>query len=100
MSGLERNGISSAAVPERKTSVIWNPDSCTPAPVRKISNVLHGYDNLSFDSPRSRKISTTSSHEEVGPVRKKSSLHNSNYVTDTLNNGKFQVIFQAITKNP
>lgn len=85
MAGLENHSASST-VPVRRTSVIWDPDSNIQSPVRKISvkNSLHGFDNPTFDSPRSRKISTTSSHEEVGPVRKKSCLHNANYVTEAI----------------
>lgn len=36
-----------------------------------------GYDNHGFDAPRNRKISAISDHAEIGPVRKKSILHNS-----------------------
>ncbi|KAJ8915608.1 hypothetical protein NQ315_003392 [Exocentrus adspersus] len=40
-----------------------------------VSEGLHGYENLIFDSAKSRKISTASNHIEKGPVRKKSVLH-------------------------
>ncbi|KRT86794.1 Na/H antiporter [Oryctes borbonicus] len=76
----------STVIPTKRSSVIWEPDANVQIPVRKISlkNPLHGFDNPTFDSPRSRKISTASSHEEVGPVRKKSCLHNPNFVTDAI----------------
>ncbi|XP_018579862.1 sodium/hydrogen exchanger 9B2 [Anoplophora glabripennis] len=36
---------------------------------------LHGHDNLIFDTSKTRKVSTASTHIEVGPVRKKSVMH-------------------------
>ncbi|GJQ86479.1 hypothetical protein Trydic_g10384 [Trypoxylus dichotomus] len=86
MAALDNNCTSSTVVPVRKTSVIWEPDANVQVPVRKISlkNALQGFDNPTFESPRSRKTSAASSHEEVGPVRKKSCLQNSNYVTDAI----------------
>ncbi|XP_015835932.1 sodium/hydrogen exchanger 9B2 isoform X2 [Tribolium castaneum] len=49
---------------------------------RKVSIIegLHGHDNLAFESPRSRKVSANSEHAEIGPVRKKSILHNAHPV--------------------
>lgn len=48
-----------------------------PDAVRKISAISdHGHENPAFESPRSRKVSATSDHAEIGPVRKKSILHN------------------------
>lgn len=41
-----------------------------------IADGPHGHDNPAFDSPRSRKVSAASEHAEMGPVRKKSILHN------------------------
>ncbi|KAJ8958964.1 hypothetical protein NQ318_019735, partial [Aromia moschata] len=49
--------------PSRKVSLVETP------------NGLHGHDNPAFESPRSRKVSGTSDHTEMGPVRKKSILH-------------------------
>lgn len=50
-------------------------------PSRKVSIItdLNAYDNPSFEQPRSRKVSSNSEHAEVGPVRKKSILHNSQF---------------------
>ncbi|XP_019875363.2 sodium/hydrogen exchanger 9B2 isoform X2 [Aethina tumida] len=52
---------------------------------RKVSIVesVHGHDNPAFESPRSRKVSSTSDHAEMGPVRKKSILHNANVNHDS-----------------
>lgn len=84
--GHEGNGVLPNAPPIRKTSVIWDPDATVVQPIRKTSvKNLQGYDNPSYESTRSRKLSSTSSHSEVGPVRKKSILHNSTYVVDTIN---------------
>ncbi|KAF5286799.1 hypothetical protein FQR65_LT02217 [Abscondita terminalis] len=50
--------------------------------IRKVSSDC-GHDNPAYESPRSRKVSTTSDHAEIGPVRKKSILHNSqNYSSE------------------
>lgn len=55
-----------------KPSTLENPQS------RKSSSVTsHGHENLGFEhAPLRRKISTVSDHAKVGPVRKKSALHN------------------------
>lgn len=88
MAGLDKYNISPTAV--TPTEVIWNADGKKEPPSRKTSTKsnLYGLDNPTFESPRCRKISSTSTHEEIGPVRKKSCLHNANYVTDTISNGK------------
>nr|XP_022919164.1 sodium/hydrogen exchanger 9B2-like isoform X2 [Onthophagus taurus] len=80
MAGLDINPVSESTTPTRKLSVAWDGNSNSPS--RKVSRT--GVDNLGFEHPRSRKVSATSNHEEIGPVRKKSILHNSNYVVDTL----------------
>ncbi|KAF5289025.1 hypothetical protein FQA39_LY03904 [Lamprigera yunnana] len=51
---------------------------------RKASSLSDcGHDNPVFESPRSRKVSSTSDHAEIGPVRKKSILHiTQNYNVD------------------
>lgn len=48
---------------------------------------IHGYDNLIFDTSKSRKISTASTHIEVGPVRKKSVLHKDLENAEAIANG-------------
>lgn len=68
------------------------PSSVSPS--RKVSiNVVHetpqsqhGYDNPAFEQSRSRKVSQTSEHAEIGPVRKKSILHNSHNAYSSDNN--------------
>lgn len=54
----------------RKVSIITHND--------QMNNGRHdgGHDNMAFESPRSRKVSSNSEHAEIGPVRKKSILHN------------------------
>lgn len=57
----------------------------TPATERRKVSIVtepshHAYDNPSFESPRSRKVSGTSEYVEIGPVRKKSILHNAHAV--------------------
>lgn len=56
---------------------------------RKISSISdHGHDNPTFESPRSRKVSSTSDHAGIGPVRKKSILHNAQtYALESPNSG-------------
>lgn len=51
-----------------------NPDHSS----RKVSIVSgqNGYDNHAFETARNRKISAASEHADMGPVRKKSILHN------------------------
>lgn len=57
--------------------VSTQPGGGHDGPHRRVSIVEgHGHDNPAFDSPRSRKVSAASEHAEIGPVRKKSILHN------------------------
>ncbi|XP_059616987.1 sodium/hydrogen exchanger 9B2 isoform X2 [Phlebotomus argentipes] len=56
---------------------------------RKVSIVTdpverHGFDNLAFEQNPKRKISQTSDHSEIGPVHRKSILHNTNVDNDSL----------------
>lgn len=51
------------------------------------SRIHHAHDNPVFESP-SRKISTSSEHAEIGPVRKKSILHKHSDLDMTSNSGK------------
>lgn len=54
------------------------PPSADGPNSRRVSivNGQNGYDNIAFETARNRKISAASEHVEVGPVRKKSILHN------------------------
>ncbi|GAB0098544.1 sodium/hydrogen exchanger 9B2 [Sergentomyia squamirostris] len=50
---------------------------------RKVSIIIdhdksHGFDNMAFEQNPKRKISQTSDHSEIGPVHRKSILHNTN----------------------
>ncbi|CAG9859258.1 unnamed protein product [Phyllotreta striolata] len=56
----------------------YNPDA-------KVTH--HAHDNPVFESP-SRKISATSDHADIGPVRKKSILHNRSSEHDGSNSGR------------
>lgn len=57
------------------------PVPVTSEPKRRVSiasdPVAVGHDNLAFEPNPRRKISQASDHSEVGPVRRKSILHNS-----------------------
>lgn len=65
-------------------------------PRRKISSISdHGHDNPAFDSPRSRKVSATSDHAGIGPVRKKSILHNAQASEANHHDGKYH-FFQLL----
>lgn len=69
------------------TTTTTQPSSVSPS--RKVSiNVnesYHGHDNPAFES-RSRKVSAASDHAEIGPVRKKSILHNAQAYTNYIEN--------------
>ncbi|KAG5868114.1 hypothetical protein JTB14_002906 [Gonioctena quinquepunctata] len=56
---------------------------------RKVSIVdgPHGHENPCFEPP-SRKISSTSDHAEIGPVRKKSILHKTTDIESNSSHGK------------
>lgn len=81
-------GLSQASSTGDGTAITQQPPISTSpvatTPVRKVSIVERadspsgGYDNPAFESPRSRKVSSNSEHTEMGPVRKKSILHNAN----------------------
>ncbi|KAJ3654391.1 hypothetical protein Zmor_013581 [Zophobas morio] len=60
-----------------------------PQNSRRVSIVesIHGHDNYGFESPRSRKVSANSDHAEIGPVRKKSILHNAHPVENVTLSG-------------
>ncbi|XP_044268567.1 sodium/hydrogen exchanger 9B2 isoform X2 [Tribolium madens] len=62
-----------------------------PLQSRRVSIIesLHGHDNLGFESPRSRKVSGNSEHAEIGPVRKKSILHNAHPVENLSLSGHY-----------
>ncbi|XP_055714049.1 sodium/hydrogen exchanger 9B2 isoform X2 [Phlebotomus papatasi] len=47
--------------------------------------VRHGFDNLGFEQNPKRKISQTSDHSEIGPVHRKSILHNTTTDNESLN---------------
>lgn len=49
---------------------------------------FHGHDNPIFDTAKSRKISTASTHIEIGPVRKKSVMHKDLENTSAANGGR------------
>ncbi|XP_018326683.1 sodium/hydrogen exchanger 9B2 isoform X2 [Agrilus planipennis] len=60
--------------PEMSTSINKQPTSLESG--RQWNHTSQGHDNPVFDTPRSRKVSATSDHSDMGPVRKKSILHN------------------------
>ncbi|XP_017786127.1 PREDICTED: mitochondrial sodium/hydrogen exchanger 9B2 isoform X2 [Nicrophorus vespilloides] len=62
------------------------PNSRKVSIVTHDGSTLHGHDNLGFESPRSRKVSSASEHAEMGPVRKKSILHNAHAFESQGNN--------------
>lgn len=64
------------------------PGAAQVEPIRRISDT-GGYDNYGFESPR-RRVSMQE-HVEVGPVRKKSILHNAqNSQTNTNENSCYE----------
>lgn len=64
--------------PHRRVSIATEP-------------AIHGHDNPAFESPRSRKVSAASDHAEMGPVRKKSILHNAHATDINPPGGKFKL---------
>lgn len=82
------------ATPPQKTSTTDPPNN--ESAVRKVSilknspsmDSLHGYDNLGFESPRRRISVNNPDHTELGPVRKKSILHNRDVAMEISNNAE------------
>lgn len=60
--------------PKRRVSIITDP----------IGENRLGHDNLAFEQNPRRKISSQSEHSEVGPVRRKSILHNSGHDNESV----------------
>lgn len=59
---------------QRKVSIITDP----------IAENRLGHDNLAYEQNPRRKISQASEHSEVGPVRRKSILHNSGHDNESV----------------
>ncbi|CAG9814942.1 unnamed protein product [Phaedon cochleariae] len=73
--------IDMSASSEHFPSVVSHPQPDLSRVNSRVSVATGGHDNPGFESP-SRKVSSSSEHAEIGPVRKKSILHKSSEYFD------------------